>query len=264
MTDDDYLRRVERERQRREDELLLILLLLVGRVRRDTLVALRHGFYTGSIAQSVLYTPAVNAVARTMAQAYRDGYRRVGLSAGRRDVKRSDAGTLRDIIAMYTTTAQRVAQATVDAVNAAIRDAVDAAAGGPVTRDALTSALANAGWDKSNTYSVDVGVERSVIGAHNDGLMAAMRVLSGVTGIRHVSVIDDATTDICRERHELQLPVDHPYWLRNIPSLHWRCRSTLRPLFGTFQISESLPVTQPMAGFGTSPNPFLPRRSEAA
>lgn len=262
MTDAEYVRRVERERREREDELLLILLLLIGRTRRELLIALRDGLPTDAIIDELI-EPVTRAVARMTAKAHRDGFRRVGLSAGRRDVKREAAGTIATLFKLYEATARQAAQAIADAIREAVADVLSAANGERVTSATLTEALANAGYDKSNAYSIDIGTERAVIAGHSAGVLAGSLALN-VTGIRHVSIIDDATTDICTERHELQLPVDHPYWTGNIPSLHWRCRSTLRPLFGKFDVSETLPVIPPMAGFGTSPNPFIQRRSEAA
>jgi hypothetical protein len=79
-----------------------------------------------------------------------------------------------------------------------------------------------------------------------------------VTGLRHLSVLDSGTTEICRERDGLQLPISDPYWRSGgVPSLHWRCRSVLEPLFHDFEPSQWRPVTQPMPGFGMNPVPFI-------
>src|SRR4051812_25656527 len=104
MTDAEYFARVERERREREDALLLLLLALLGRTRRELYRAIRDGLPTDGIAASVLYEQAARDIARTMAQAYRDGFRRVGLSAGTTKVQRSDAGTVADLFAVYLAT----------------------------------------------------------------------------------------------------------------------------------------------------------------
>lgn len=82
MTDADYFSRVERERRAREDALLLLLLALLGRTRAELYRAIRDGLPTDGIVAGVLYEQAARDIARSMSQAYRDGYRRVGLSAG--------------------------------------------------------------------------------------------------------------------------------------------------------------------------------------
>jgi uncharacterized protein with gpF-like domain len=87
--------------------------------------------------------------------------------------------------------------------------------------------------------------------------LAGAAALDGVTGLRHVSTVDDRTTAICLERDGLQLPLDDPYWQSNTPALHFRCRSVLVPLTHDFEPSARLPTVPPMAGFGAAPAGFI-------
>jgi hypothetical protein len=104
---------------------------------------------------------------------------------------------------------------------------------------------------------VDLGAERAVVTAHNGGILAGAAALDGVTGLAHRSVLDEVTTDICRERNGLMLPLDDPYWTSNVPALHYRCRSVLVPIVGDFTPSDWRPTVPPMAGFGAAPAGFI-------
>lgn len=44
------------------------------------------------------------------------------------------------------------------------------------------------------------------------------------------AVLDSRTTEICRVRHGVALPHDHPWWRSNYPPLHFNCRSGVRAI----------------------------------
>lgn len=79
------------------------------------------------------------------------------------------------------------------------------------------------------------------------------------------SAINDArTTTICRHRNGIIRKVDDPFWKRNSPMLHHRCRSTLVALTGSQARSRSgddsglnkpNPTDTVEAGWGLKPDP---------
>lgn len=48
--------------------------------------------------------------------------------------------------------------------------------------------------------------------------------------LRYVAILDDVTRPAHRARHNLVLPVDHPYWGMWAPPCGWNCRCTLQQL----------------------------------
>ncbi|MFD1330249.1 phage head morphogenesis protein [Mycoplana ramosa] len=48
--------------------------------------------------------------------------------------------------------------------------------------------------------------------------------------LRYVALLDDRTRPSHRARHNLVLPVDHPYWEKWAPPCGWNCRCTLQNL----------------------------------
>jgi SPP1 gp7 family putative phage head morphogenesis protein len=264
------IRRADRERRKREDRLLILLLFLLGKVQRTVGTVAIHGLPVSSVIRSMVagngitgHPGAAPLFARTMAQAHRDGYRRAGLMAGTRAIQRADAGSLAELSDLYRPAAQRAADAMADTLDKAVALALAAALADGLTgtqlRQAVREAFRTSGYDRENPYAADLGAERAVVTAHNGGILAAVMSgqVEGATGLAHRSVIDDRTTDICRERDGLMLPVDDPYWLTNCPSLHYRCRSVLQPLTGEFTPSDWRPTVPPMAGFGAAPAGFL-------
>lgn len=265
--DSDYARRVERERRRREDELLILLLAFMGTARVRATDAAVDGFDVATAIRNVIVGSSnrpgvVNDIARTMAKAHADGFRRVALAAGVRSVTRADAGTLADLIRLYEPQARAAAVAMAESLVERVRAALFNRGPDTTIRTAVADAFEADGFTRTNATAIDLATERAVVTAHSGGIFAAVRDRADlkVTGIRHVSILDNNTTDICTERAGLSLPVDHPYWRNGgVPQLHWRCRSSLQPLFGEFTPSASLPVIPPMPGFGFGPLPPFAR-----
>lgn len=274
--DAEKLEKIERDRKRREDELLLALLLLIGETRRDIVVALKHDLgYERIITRAT--DRAQQAFAITMAESYRDGFRRLALLTDDPTVngpKRVDwldeyVGALAGIVLAFREPAQEAAVAIGDKLREAVvnRPLVNPETGAALKLGpSMRLSLSNVGMTMDSPRLLDVGAERSVVGAHNAGMFnGAQRLENKITGLRHVSVRDDRTTDICIERDGLMYPLDDPYWVDGgIPPLHWGCRSTILAIYGDFIRSERYPVTQPQPGFGYASAVFFSRLNEAA
>jgi uncharacterized protein with PIN domain len=270
----EQARLIERKRRDREDELLLLLLLLCDDARRDTAVMLAHGkSYADVIANDL--APGVNAIARTAALAHADAYRRFGKIAGV-TVPRDAAGPLDVLARQY----EPGARAAVDAMTQSLTQAVaDITAKFPDESPKLLakSAFDNAGYTKDKPHNLDFGAERAIVLASNVGMLQAARQVSDaerrggvelptrqMIGLRHHSVIDDRTTDICLDRHNLTLPVDDPFWFFNVPPLHPRCRSILLPVVGAYEADTVLPSVPPAPGWGLFPQGFFAQFGLAA
>jgi hypothetical protein len=268
--EDDYLRRVERDRQRRERDLLVLLVAFFdtapNSVRRQAIVAASHGFDVGIVIRNAVgggpnHKGVAPVIARTMAQAHRDGYRRVGLEVGTRDVQRADAGTIGDLMPLYRPQADVAAQAMVQAIIDLIYETLRTRTPDVPIREAVGEAFDLGGYSMSSPRAVKLAAEIAVVGAHSGGVFDAIHTRPDlkVTGIGHVTIADGRETDICHDRIGLVLPVGHPYWTTNVPGLHYGCRSALKPLFGDVEFSETLPTIPPMPGFGGGPLPGFAR-----
>lgn len=67
--------------------------------------------------------------------------------------------------------------------------------------------------------------------AFNQGRLAMFRRNADfVIGVQFIAIIDDRTTDICRERDGLIMGLDDPRVAENTPPLHFQCRSVLSPI----------------------------------
>jgi SPP1 gp7 family putative phage head morphogenesis protein len=258
MTPEEIAAQAERDRRRRENELLLALLLLMLDVRRDTAAFLRYDQTPDAMIQTALTGRggvdggAVLLIARYMADAHRSAYRRLGRLTGRAEA----LPDVQELLRMYAPHARQAAAEMARVLSDRIRTArVDdpSATVRSIVRDAFDAA----GFTEASAHGLDVVTERAVVTAYNVGMLEAAARSGEVRGLRHVSILDDGTTDICRSRHDLALPVSHPYWRTNVPALHWRCRSVIVPIIGRFEPSAWLPSVPPMPGFGAAPPGFL-------
>lgn len=71
----------------------------------------------------------------------------------------------------------------------------------------------------------------------------------------YVAVMDSRTSHTCKRLNNTTLPHDDPFWQKNHPPRHFRCRSTIRSL-----PADTKPVAGPAGvqadpGFGTPPKP---------
>jgi SPP1 gp7 family putative phage head morphogenesis protein len=225
------LKAIDDERRKREDELVLLLLLMLAwSVERSDDVT--------EVAR-VLRRYGVDEIARTMADAHLDGF--AFYATG-------DGPTVDQLVRQYQPQATEMAEAMIDTIES-------------TEGEALSLILLAAHYSRSDSEGLRLGAERQVATAHNAGLLSGAIAASGgesgptgrVSALRHVSVIDDRTTDICNERDGLTLSPTDPYWLANWPSLHWNCRSIIEPVFGRVPLSETLPTVPPSEGFGAAP-----------
>lgn len=94
-----------------------------------------------------------------------------------------------------------------------------------VTRKALAKVLTD--YSKGRLDNV---IETESIAAFNAGRLQYFdSVPHLVPGVRFMAVIDNRTSDICRERNGLVLALDDPLVSINTPPLHYRCRSSWAP-----------------------------------
>jgi SPP1 gp7 family putative phage head morphogenesis protein len=260
----EELQALDDKRREREEELLILLLLLLGWAVGQELVeggvgtvalqrvpvgatALRQGAITpatgnrlpaGTLAtlQRILTTQGVAEIAGSMADAHLDAF-----AFNVPDL--TGAPDRDELIREYGPSAEEMVTAILEAIQES---------GAPT----LAEALVVAKYTKSDATGLELGAERQIVTASNAGLLNGAIVRhgrGGITGLRHVSVIDDRTTKICTDRDGLALPVLDPYWMINWPSLHWRCRSTVVPIVGRFKASNWRPKTPPSVGFGRMP-----------
>lgn len=240
----EQLKELEDKRREREEELILLFLLLLGLARREIIPDDPEASF-----RRVLVERGVPEFAESMADAHLDVFPifAAGLALPDRI----------ELIRLYTPTAGEAVDAMVKAIAEGIVEA-----GGDVSLG-----LRNAGYSAFNTNGLELGAERNIVTATNAGLLAAAIAdgdIDRVTGLEHLSTIDDSTTAICEERHRLRLPLLHPYWRINWPSLHFRCRSIVAPLTGEFAASATLPTVPPMEGFGVAPPVVLLMLDQAA
>jgi SPP1 gp7 family putative phage head morphogenesis protein len=217
----EEIKRIDEERRRREDELLLLLLLLLARAVSDS----PDDRFDVTPLAVVMRDHGVREIAESMADAHLDA---------------SGVGDRNTLVREYDPSARAMADAIVETV---IRT------GGTTLADALLASH----YSRSDSEGLRLGAERQIVSAHNAGLIAGAVTAYDVTALRHVSVIDDATTVICRQRDGLVLYIDDPYWLANWPSLHWRCRSIVEPVRGPYVVSTTYPMRPADDGFGVAP-----------
>jgi hypothetical protein len=273
VTDNETARLIERKRREREDELLVLLLFLADTARRDTARMLAHGkSYRDVIATDL--EPGINAISRTMALAHADAYRRFGLLSDE-PMPRDAAGSLIVLAQLYEPQARESVQAMAQTLGNAV-DATVAKFPDKSPKLLAKSAFDSAGYTKDKPHGLDMGAERSIVLASNVGMLRAAQQVGNAEGrggaelplqaigLRHVSIIDPATTDICLDRHRLTLPADHYYWRWNVPPLHPRCRSAIIPVFGKYEADVILPSVAPAPGWGEMPSGFLTQFGLAA
>lgn len=192
----EELDEVERQRRKREDELILLLLLLLGLASRE---AVQTGGGVETIRR-VVNQRAPGEIAESMSDAHLDVLPILGVRMALfgRD----------ELIRLYAPIGRTATDAMLDTIAKAI-----VGAGGDVQ-----AGLTLAGYSTANTNGLELGAERNIVTASNAGLLAAA-IVEGedVTGLEHVSILDDRTTDICDERDGLKLDIGHDYWRRGWP-----------------------------------------------
>jgi SPP1 gp7 family putative phage head morphogenesis protein len=82
--------------------------------------------------------------------------------------------------------------------------------------------------------------------AYNDARVRVMRESSIVTHVRFLAIGDSRTTEICRSRNGMLIPISETGTIAaNSPALHHRCRSLLSPVMGTINQTHAEWVADP-------------------
>jgi hypothetical protein len=233
----------------------LLLLLLTLRADRQSITAYRHGFdwrrivnalFTGSVTAGI--RGAARAVAMQLALSHLAGATLAGLKTAT-----AYRPALAGLVEAYIPSAERLLRAMADGLIKAFNAGLAEPATSILQRiKNIRNALRAAGYTAGNSYAIRLGIERAVVSAFNAGVIDSALQSETEIGLRHISILDAVTTDICRDRQNLTLRVSHPYWLTNCPALHYHCRSVLVPVTDYVE-SERLPNIPPMPGFGAMP-----------
>lgn len=257
--------RIDRERRKREERLILLLLLLADDARKDVVTAIKHDFDFNTVISNVMKDAAAK-ISGVMVDSYYDGFTRAARLAdepiprgdGRTAWLADNAGSKGELLQSFSPAGQDAADAIVKRLQEAVTDRDTDL---PL-KESVNEAFSTAGYMVHNNYAVAAGAERAVVGAHNNGIFAAGGYLDAkILGLTHISVLDDRTTEICRERNGLTLPIRDEYWTWNMPPLHWGCRSIVMPVTAEFSPSDWRPTTPPAAGFGEMSATFLWRNA---
>lgn len=255
MTESEYIAAAESRRKRRERELLLALLLLITRGINDAILIWRHnGDYRTALSNRILGNPsmgmkgAIPGTTTYLASAHQSGFR-----LANERIEGTIYRSYEDLKAVYTSEATALSTAIVAALSDAFMRGIMDGDTFRNTVKAIRDEIETAGYAVDNPYAISVGVERQIVSAFNNGIADRAFGSDDVTGFRHFTVMDGRETDICHSRNLLTLPIDHPYWLGNWPSLHYGCRSVVDVVRGEHAWSTSFPTIPPQAGFGAMP-----------
>lgn len=276
MTEDDQIQRIERERRKREAALLALLLLLSDQARRFAAYSVRTGNDPIQAIRNVvlgnpqLHLPgAAPVLATAMSEAAEAGFGMAFKIAGETDIPLYSPGLYYRQAANEA--ADRMFQAMARIVTESIRNAAatqmrTAAIARQVLRD-----FTRWGWTKYLPSSVEPTSEGSkgfsaiaiatdsILGAYSDGTFFGYthpKLAEKLTAFRHVSVIDERTSQWCdpkSHRDGLTLPPEHDYWKTGWAPLHARCRSVILGMFKEVDFSVVLPDIPAQAGFGRPP-----------
>jgi hypothetical protein len=268
-------RLIEQDRQRREREWWLLLLFLFDEGGIDDVAShIRHDGDVGRVLNNVL-GKAVVPLSRVSAAAHIGGMRRFANLTGQTFSPMDDAAKAA-IARQYEATARQAVTAIIAKLTQSVADVREKFPDEAASYLAQ-SAFDNAGMSSTNKSALKLGAERSIVQASNIGMLQAARQVSDAErrggselptrqtiGLRHHSVVDERTTDICLDRHDLTLPVDDPYWFFNVPPLHPRCRSILLPVLPPYEADLVLPTVPPDPGWGVFPQGFFAQFGLAA
>lgn len=253
--------RIERERKERERELLALLLLLFEGAYRRARNAVEFGLDPFAAARDavlgnmVLMIPGgIERLAQQLAEAEAEGYARVqrmlGVRITRIEVKPNGyhrglahkslsraLGRLQ--VQLYLElgrTPGRDAKSRQKAVRAAFEGS------------GLVMSATSKAWLLENEATA---IGTLVYAGGMQGGYARPDVVAVLTGLRFVNPLDERTTGICRSRHGVILPLDHPWWFTNWPPLHFGCRSIVLPLTRKVKFTENPPASPaPDLGWG--------------
>lgn len=265
MTPEEQLNidRIERDRRRREDLLLLLLLLFGGRALMHARSAIRVGVDPVAAAIAAITggshvdgPPLAERLTPLLAETYQRGLWRAGKMADVTvDPKEFGGGfASEDARTLASKTATAVGRVTAQA----IADARAAGWNTAKTLDGLSTAFRTSGMHADNPYAWKAASARAVVTGYGAGMFAGAyhpTIADRITGFVHRSILDERTSEICIDRDGFSRPKDDPYWLTNIPALHWHCRSVVLPVYTWMRMrwSTGYPILPPDPGFGAAP-----------
>jgi hypothetical protein len=264
--------KIERDRRRRE-ALLLALLLLFGRqamiharaairVGADPVAAaadaiMGRGNAPAHVQHHGLATRATPLLQDAFAAGFATGIAQGGGTDG---IAVLPTGATQYVFDYAATLQRKTAEAVRRVTGEALDNAHAAGLGTVATMGAVSDAFKTNGLHVDNPTGFEAAAERAVVTVRGSGQWGGWHVpnlLKMITGFRHHTIEDGRETEICHERAGLTLPVDDPYWLSNVPALHWGCRSLLGPVFGEQRWTVAYPVSIAAPGFGIAPVLFF-------
>jgi SPP1 gp7 family putative phage head morphogenesis protein len=262
VTIDEQIAAVERDRKRRENGLSLLLLALADKSRAFVNKAVRIGAGWSNVLRAVLLGDeqldqpgGVPVLAGIMADTHHAGVSRVGRILG---VPVAPRLAIDDLATVYRPRAydalERIRGTLDDAIVERLREAVEV---DKISADvrAVGEAFTAKGWAPGNRYGADFTATAVVTRAYAAGMQEAFAepdVAAVMTGLRFVNPLDEVTTDICRVRAGVILPLDSPWWFRSYPPLHAGCRSVALPTTGNVKFTENPPeFPAPEPGWGS-------------
>ena len=118
--------------------------------------------------------------------------------------------------------------------------------------------IEKAGFAKTNPWYWETVFRTNLHSAYNAGrLEQIQRLGKKVKYLKFIAIDDDRTTKICRSLNGTVRPADDSFWSGKIPPLHFRCRSTVVPIFKgegkQVKITKNPPDVKPQEGFGEDP-----------
>ncbi len=122
--------------------------------------------------------------------------------------------------------------------------------------------LRRAGFHRSNPWYWETVFRTNLQTAYNTGRRLQLTKDPRVLYYEFIGIRDSRQSAICRRRSGIIRPANDPFWSRNWPPLHHRCRSSVRPIYRTEAERRGLRVTPkrklaglepPAEGFGHDP-----------
>lgn len=259
-TPQQTIARLDKERRKREDALLLLLLGLMSTSRSHAVHAARIGAQPADAARMVIMgdrgghfvgMPPVITAARLAAYkaGYASGAELVAEGAKGEAPSESDLSQAEESFRIQS---EKYAADLADKIDVKI-EAAQSKALGPAEEVAEIRRVFQAVQVTRKHYAqLATAVERIIVDGFGGGMKKAYADIGGKDLIlRHYSILDNGTTDICEDRDMLTLYADDAYWDANTPQLHWGCRSVVLPAEPGAVLSNRYPTVPPSPGFGS-------------
>lgn len=262
MTAQEMVERIERDRRDREAAVLLLLLGLLRQSRVNVNRAIRVGApWQPMLAATLLGDESldlrggIKLLALLMADAYAAGLRRLGRLVG---VRLELHAAREELVERFAVRARQTLERIAGGVQREVEKALaEAAPADSISADvqATGGAFRVTGMAEDASHGAEAEATTAITVAYAQGMQDAVdepAVRAVLTGLRFVNPLDERTTDICRGREGVKLPLDHPWLFRNWPPLHFSCRSIVLPLTGNgVKFTENPPDDPPPSpGFG--------------